>query len=271
MKNKIAIIYDFDKTLIPKNMQEYDLQSKLQLKDDFFEEFNMFAIQNNMDMVLATQYCFMQVAKQKNISLTKQFLIECGKGITYFNGVEEWFDRINEYGKSVGLEIEHYVLSCGSTEIIQGCSIAKHFKRIFSNEFLYDEEGQAVWPKVLVNYTTKTQYLFRIRKNLLDDLYDVVEINKRMAVDKIPFKNMIYIGDGFSDVPCMQIVYDKGGCAISVYAPNDKSSMSDAAALYEEKRVSAYKIADYTEKSELNNYIKDKLLEISKNLNVQGD
>lgn len=267
MKNKIAIIYDFDKTLIPKNMQEYELQDKLGLSDDFFEHFNVFAIEQNMDMVLAAQYCFMQVAKEKNIPLTKEFLIECGKNMTYFEGVEGWFDRINEYGKSLGLEIEHYVISCGSTEIVSGCSIAKHFKRIFANEFIYDETGQAVWPKVLVNYTTKTQYLFRIRKNLLDDLYDVVEINKRTAVDKIPFKHMIYIGDGFSDVPCMQIVFERGGRAVSVYAPNDNKSKKAATTLYDERRVSAFMQANYNKESELDKFIKNALSEISSEIN----
>ncbi len=266
MKNKIAIIYDFDKTLIPKNMQEYDLQGKLGLKDDFFKQFNNFAKENNMDMVLATQYFLKEVAKQKNIITNKEFLIDCGKNITYFEGVESWFEKINEYGKLIGLEVEHYVLSCGSKEIIEGCSIAKHFKRIFANEYIYDETGQAIWPKVLVNYTTKTQYLFRIRKNLLDDFYDVVEINKRMVADKIPFKNMIYIGDGFSDVPCMQIVFNKGGYAVSVFAPNDNKSMIEAITLYDEKRVSAYMPADYREQSGLDKYIKQALLDISEQI-----
>lgn len=266
MKNKIALIYDFDKTLIPKNMQEYELQQHLGLENNFFAEFNDFAEKNNMDMVLATQYCFMQKAKEKNISLTKDFLKDCGRSLEYFDGVKDWFERINNYGKNLGLEIEHYVLSCGSKEIVDGCSIAKYFKRVFANEFLYDDKGVAVWPKILSNYTTKTQFVFRIRKNLLDNMYDVVDINKRSVADKIPFTNMIYIGDGFTDVPCMQIIYDKGGRAISVYAPNDERSMIEAQKLYEERRVSAVMSADYTEDRELDKYIKGELKKISTQL-----
>ena len=141
-----------------------------------------------------------------------------GRDIEYFPGVTDWFDRINAFGQSLGLEVEHYIISSGLKEIIEGTSIAREFKEIFAAFFVYDEHGRPIWPAAAVNYTSKTQFLFRINKGILDVTEDQA-LNEYTPDERrrIPFSNMIYIGDGLTDVPCMKLVKRNGGISIGVY------------------------------------------------------
>lgn len=268
MKKKIAIMYDFDGTLAPVNMQEYSFIPEVKMQPrDFWEECAKIGEQANMDSNLAYMYFMTQKAKETGINITKESFYKHGKDITYFNGVETWFKRINEYAASLGLEVEHYIISCGNTEILKGCSIAHEFKRMFACSFHYDDKNIPIWPAQVVNYTTKTQYIYRVRKGLLDNLYDSNELNDYVENREtlLPHENMIYIGDGLTDVPSMKLVKNQGGHSIAVYNPTSEKKYDAAKQLYADKRVNFIAPADYSENSRIENIIKDILRKIVSN------
>lgn len=254
----VAVMYDFDKTLCTKNMQEYSFIPKLGISDEaFWREANEMSHTQKMDPILSYMYLMIRKSREKSHPVRRSDFVELGGGIEYFPGVEGWFDMISEYGKSIGAEIEHYIISSGLKEIIEGSSIAKKFREIYACEFLYDENGVAVWPRLVVNYTTKTQFLFRINKGVLD-ISDDESLN-RYQVDedrRVPFRSMIYIGDGFTDVPCMKLVKVNGGQSIAVY-PKRGKQQAQAISLLKDNRVNYIAPADYTEGSELDSLVRD--------------
>ena len=191
-------------------------------------------------------------AEEKNISVKKSAFVEYGKSVTFYPGVEDWFDRINNYGAALGLNIHHYIVSSGIKEMIEGTSIKDKFERIYACSFLYNVDDIAKWPAVCVNYTNKTQFLFRINKGIFE-VYDEA-INDKMEEDKkaIPFANMVYFGDGLTDVPCMKLVKDNGGVAVAVH--KDKEMLSTK--LLADGRVNITAPADYEEGSKLDIEIK---------------
>ena len=265
-ERKVAIMYDFDDTLAPGNMQEYAFIPNLEIDaGEFWEHCAVLAKEHNMDSVLAYMYMMVNLAKQKNLKITKSEFYKQGEIITFFNGVETWFERINEYGKSLGLEVEHYVISCGLKEIIEGTKIAKEFKRIFACGFAYDENETPFWPNHAINYTSKTQYIYRIRKQQLDNLYDSYELNEYINDRSllIPHSNMIYVGDGETDVPCMKIVKNEGGHSISVFNPNKEKKMKIANKLYHDNRVNFIAPADYSENSKMEKIVKSILDQVA--------
>ncbi len=250
MTNKIAIMYDFDETLCTKNMQEYTLLPNLQLDPaEFWGSVVRLAKESNMDPTLAYMYLMIEEAKKKNYPIKREEFQKQGKSIEYYPGVESYFALINEYGKKAGAEIQHYIISSGTKEIIEGCSIYNEFTKVFASEFHYDENGNADWPALAINYTGKTQFLFRINKNALE-IYDSNKVNTNIAPDKrdIPFNHMIYLGDGMTDVPCMRLVKANGGYSIGVYYKEKKSTVRR---LLQEDRVNFALQADYREGSEL--------------------
>lgn len=260
MKNKIAIMYDFDDTLIRGCVQEYDMFKNLGVSspEDFWKECNSISKLYNMDMMLGAMYFFVMKANEQGIKLSKAFLADQGKNVEYFKGVTTWFDRINEYAKQYNVEIEHYLVSAGIKEILEGIEIKDKFKKIFASEYIYDEKGNAIWPSQIVNFTTKTQYIARIRKGCVDDLFDTKEVNAKVKNYKklLPYGNMIYLGDGYTDVPCMNMLKAKGGTSISVYKEDNEKSKAQAYKLFKDKRVNAYCPADYSENSELDKIVK---------------
>ena len=254
-KNVIAIMYDFDKTLCGKDMQEYTFIPNLGLEAlEFWKEADILRKDNKMDQVLAYMYLMFKKMVDNNRSLKRQYLNDMGKNIELFPGVEEWFIRINEYGKKHGMEIEHYIISSGLKEIIEGTSIGKYFKEIYASEFYYNEDGNAVWPRIAVNYTNKTQFLSRINKGVLD-ISDDASLNKKMLDNdrRISTSNMIYIGDGYTDVPCMKLTKDGGGISIAVYT--DKTEKT-AESLLSDERINYMTLADYREGSEIDKIVK---------------
>lgn len=263
---KIAIMYDFDETLVPMYMQYYSMIPYFKIDpDEFWQEKQAFGIKNNMDSILSYMYFVFKIAKEKNIVLTRPLFHSFAKDIVFYNGVETWFERINSFGASLGFEVEHYVLSSGHKEIIEATSIAKYFKKIFATCFYYNDEGVAVWPSHSVNFTNKTQYITRIRKGLLDDLYDDRQINEYVEDSfKLPYSNMFYIGDGLTDIPCMKILKQKGGHSICVFNDQVEKSIKTANKLMTDKRVDYIAPADYSENSVLENIIKNILNEVSK-------
>jgi len=253
MSIKAAIMYDFDKTLSEKDMQEYAYISDISLtSEEFWKRCNSLADSEKMDNILAYMYVMLSESQGKCL-FTKDTLLKQGAKIKFFNGVTTWFDRIDRYGEKLGIEVEHYIISSGLKKIIEGTSITRHFKEIYACEFCYNEKGVPYWPALAVNYTSKTQFLFRINKGVLD-IRDDKNINKACKDEdrRIPFSNMIYIGDGLTDVPCMKLTKSEGGHSIAVYqdAPSQAKEMLDAG------RVDFMLKADYSKGSELDIVVK---------------
>lgn len=251
----VAIMYDFDKTLCTKDMQDYSFIPSLGMTESEFWSFaNELGTNEHMDSVLAYMYAMVKMSKDKNIPLLRQKLVDMGRNVELFCGVENWFERISDFGSEQGVQVEHYVISSGMKEIIEGTSISKYFKSIFACEFLYDENGNGIWPKTDVNYTNKTQFVYRINKGVLDVANDN-DLNRSMPDDskRVPFCNMIYIGDGLSDVPCMKMMKAYGGYSIAVYQSRD-SKVED---LLRNDRVDYIYPADYRDGTGLDTTVKN--------------
>ena len=212
----VALVYDFDGTLSPGNMQEFGfVQAIGKDSEAFWTKTNELAMKNDADGILCYMYLMMEEARANNVSLRRESFVKFGSKIKLFKGVEQWFEMINKYGKTLGLNIKHYVNSSGLKEMIEGTSIAKNFERIYACSFLYNVDDVAYWPAVAVNYTTKTQFLFKINKGI-KEVSDNTIINKYLAQEDrpMPFERMIYFGDGDTDIPSMKVVKEHGGHAI---------------------------------------------------------
>jgi hypothetical protein len=256
---KIAIAYDFDGTLAPGNMQEHSFIPKLGInKTEFWKASNARAREHDMDDILAYMQLMLQKADEKHIPVTRKAFLDHGKNIRFFKGVESFFDRINLYAIGRGALIEHHIISSGIREIIKGTSIAKNFKNIFASGFVFDANDVAIWPALAINYTNKTQYLFRINKGI-DNSYDNSLINKYVEHEKrpIPFPRMIYLGDGETDVPAMKMIKQEGGTAIAVFDLNKRKRKDKPSAkqiceeLILQNRADYIAPADYSENSKL--------------------
>ena len=252
----IAFLYDFDKTLCTTDMQDYAFIPSLgYTPGEFWGIANSFGWKNRMDGLLAYMYTMIDECRKKNIRLDREYLVSCGRSIELFPGVKDWFARINAFGAQQGVQVEHYVLSSGLKEIIEGSGISHEFKEIYACEFLYNEDGLAYWPKLDVNFTNKTQFVYRINKGVLDIANDK-DLNASMPDDskRIPFTNMIYVGDGLSDVPCMKMMRAYGGQAVAVYQDGNRPGVED---LLAKGRVDFIFPADYSEGTMLDTTMKN--------------
>lgn len=246
-----ALIYDFDGTLSPGNMQEFGfIQAVGKTKEEFWKMSDGIAVGQDASNVLAYMKLMFDEAHKAGIPLRRSSFKEFGKHIELFEGVREWFSLINRYGKSKGVRVEHYINSSGLKEIIEGSPIASEFKHIYAGTFIYNEEGIAEWPGIAVDHTEKTQFLFKISKGITSQ-HDSKMVNSSMADDKkrIPFTNMIYFGDGETDVPCMKIVGMFGGNPIAVYDPASSKKKAVAQKLQKQGRVKFTTPAVYTRDS----------------------
>nr|AHF25206.1 putative Phosphatase [uncultured bacterium Contig1578] len=245
----VALIYDFDKTLSPRDMEEYSFLPGINVEPDvFWGKCASFSREHQMDGILTYMYLMKRMAKGA-MELTRERLTKLGRDVAFFPGVETWFERINAAGREAGVIVEHYIISSGLTEIIRGSAIGRHFKAVFAASFCYDENGEAVWPASAVNYTSKTQYLFRINKGILDVTNDR-DLNAFTPeyMRRVPFSNMIYVGDGLTDVPCMKMTRQKGGYSIAVHPPGQTELADD---MLLQGRADFSVEADYTENSEI--------------------
>lgn len=259
----VAICYDFDKTLSPDDMQAqgfiqqvgYDVKS-------FWAESNTLAKEKEMDQNLAWMFEMKQQAEGKTL-FTKDALMEYGSKVKLFPGVKEWFDRIRAYGDQNGVKVEHYIISSGLKEMIEGSVVGGKFEKIFASSFLYNDKGVAVWPAQVINYTNKTQFLFRIEKGL--DINDQ-RINDHFAPDeiRIPFRNIIYIGDSDTDIPCMKLVNSFGGYSIGVYN-DDTKDKEKVYKMIREDRIKYFVPADYREGKDLDVLVKQIIEKTAKN------
>lgn len=254
-KPVLAICYDFDKTLSPDDMQAQGfIQSVGYDVGEFWKQSNGLASGNDMDQNLAYMLMMQQAAEGKKL-FTRGELMKCGKEVALFPGVKDWFMRICTYGEEHGVLVEHYIISSGLKEMIEGTDVAGEFKKIYASSFFYNEKGVAIWPAQVVNYTNKTQFLFRIEKGVLD--INDPGVNDSFAPDemRVPFRNMVYIGDSDTDVPCMKLVNVNGGYSIGVYNADTKDK-TKVYKMMRENRIKYYAPADYSEGKELDILLK---------------
>ena len=254
----IAIAYDFDGTLALGNMQEHQFLPDIGMTPtEFWTEVKTLTKKHQADEVLIYMNLMLEKARAKHAPVRRDDFKVRGKHIELFEGVETWFDSINAYGKSKGASVQHYLLSSGNEEIFAGTSIASKFAKVYASKFFFDENGVAIWPALAVNYTTKTQYLFRINKDA-HDLSDNSKVNqfveKRNRV--VPFENMVYIGDGATDIPCFRLMKEQGGLSLAVYAPKKKGAKAKAANYLKDGRVHGVVPAVYNQGSELDRTIR---------------
>ena len=253
----VAICYDFDKTLSPDDMQAQGyIQSVGYDVPDFWKKSNSLASDNEMDQNLAYMYTMKQESEGK-VLFTKEKLAEYGASVQLFPGVEQWFERIREYGKSQGVIVEHYIISSGLKEMIEGTAVAKAgaFEKIYASSFYYNEKGVAVWPAQVVNYTNKTQFLFRIEKGVLDINDSAVNESFSHEEKRVPFRNIVYIGDSDTDIPCMKLVTSYGGHSIGVYNAESKDK-TKVYKMMRDGRIKYFAPADYREGTELDLLVK---------------
>ena len=247
----MAIIYDFDGTLAPGRMQDRQfIPETIQMEvDEFWREVDRNTITHQADPILSYMFVMLQKAQQAGITIRRQDLARIGPGTRFFPGVEAWFDRTDTYAREQEINLKHFVISSGNSEIIEETPIATHFERIYASRFLYDQEGKAAWAARAINFINKPNYLYRINKGALDQ-QDLFVINEFIPEPEraVPFRNMIYIGDGETDVPCFQTIRSQGGLAIAVYtteAASAEAGWEKAERLRQEQRVDITAPADY--------------------------
>ena len=252
-QDTIAIIYDFDGTLTPKTMQEYTLLPRLGIKSkNFWSDIIRETKKTGAETMMVYMRHLLDCASEKKLSISKSEFLKMSKDIKYYDGVTTWFNKINKYvdkKSNSKIRICHYIISAGHLEILEGISIKKYMKKIFASEYYYNKKDIAVFPKIVVTDTTKTQYLFRINKgkeNLADSINEHMEETER----PIPFDNLIYIGDGLTDVPSMALIKKEGGHSIAVYQKN-KTQIKISESLLRANRVDFIAPADFSEKSKL--------------------
>ena len=266
---RTALIYDFDGTLAPGNLQEHGFISALGMSNEaFWHEANSRARVEDADQILAYLRLMLEKSTEKGIPITRQALRAHGATVDLFPGLRDksWFRRMNAHAASCGLALEHYIISSGVEEMIRGCSIVDQFRDVFASKFIYNEQDEAIWPGVAINYTTKTQYLFRINRGI-DNHWDSAAMNRYMAKEErpIPFSRIIFIGDGDTDVPAMKMVTYKGGCAIAVYDPRTSPEHLDKVhRLIADRRVDFVAPADYSQNAQLDIIIKGILSRIAR-------
>ncbi|MCD8101095.1 MAG: haloacid dehalogenase-like hydrolase [Alistipes sp.] len=254
----VALIYDFDGTLSPGNMQEYDFIPTVGKSNrEFWQDSNDLALEQDADPILAYMYKMLHEARSTGLSLRRDAFVASGAKISLYDGVEEWFGRINAYAAGQGVTVHHYINSSGLKEMIEGTPIAHEFRKIYACSFLYDVDGVAYWPAVAVNYTNKTQFIFKINKGV-ESVYDSKEVNRYIPESQRPvqFRHMIYFGDGTTDIPCMRLVKAQGGHSIAVYNPANKATRTASERLVRDNRVNFVCPADYTESSDIDRVVK---------------
>ena len=263
----VALIYDFDGTLSPLNMQEYDFLKAIGIKNKaaFWKENNELIKQHEASNILCYMKLMIDKAHAARVSIKREQFVEFGKSIELYKGVEEWFDLINQIGKKEGVIIHHYINSSGLKEMIEGTKISKKFKQIYACSFMY-EDGVAVWPAVAVDFTTKTQFLFMINKGI-SSICDNYKINQYVEESDrpIPFKHMIYFGDGETDIPCMKLIKQQGGNSIAVYKPRNTKKKQCAEKLVKDRRVNFACAADYSKGGEIYNIVESIIKQIKSN------
>jgi phosphoserine phosphatase len=253
-QNTIALVYDFDGTLSPQPMQEYTVLPKIGVEPaEFWASVNREARETESDPMLVYMRHIIEALEREKVDVKREDFAAMASAIEYFPGVATWFARVNAYVKKRSrgqVKLAHYLISAGQKEILDGVSIRKHFKRIYASEYHFNHHGVATFPKLLVTDTLKTQFLFRINKGL-----ELVteSINEHMpeAERPIPFANIIYVGDGMTDVPSMALTKKSGGHTVAVFDPVSEKQRAICMKLLEAGRADFIAEADYRKSSKL--------------------
>lgn len=253
IQDTIAIVYDFDGTLTPKPMQDYAILPKLGIDaDSFWTEVGQEVQETGAENMLVYMRKLLEKAQEKHVNITRADYAELASHIKYYAGVEQWFDLINDYvdKRSPDTKVKHYVVSAGMKEILEGIDIKDKFSNIYASEYYFDYRGIATFPKLVITDTSKTQFLFRINKGI-ENLSQ--SINGHMGEDErpVPFENIIYIGDGLTDVPSMAMTKKEGGHAIAVYKDKNERQRNTCQDLLGAGRVDFIAKADYRKDQEL--------------------
>ena len=267
----VAILYDFDATLATSDMQNFSFIPSLGLTpEEFWGQTKEFSEKTGCEKTLGYIYTMIAECKKRGIKMTRSFLREQGKGIKFWPGVDTWFERINKFGEENGVEVEHYLVSSGNKEIVEGCSIYKYFKMVYGCEFIFDENDEPIWPKLVINYTQKTQYFYRVSKGAFD-INDDVGVNEKNRNRRVPYSNIVYIGDGLTDIPAMILAKNNGGHSIAVYPEGREGKVVDD--LYHDGRVNYVAPADYREGKELDEIMRliIKGISINESLKQRGN
>ena len=255
----LAIAYDFDGTLSPGSMQEHSFIPEVgEDKAAFWARVNGEAARLGADNILIYMHEMVKAAQREDVRFRREDIERHGQRIGFFPGVAEgWFARLRDHGEAQGVAVQHFIISSGLKEMIRASAIGREFEKVFASEFKYNADDVPVWAAAAVNYTNKTQFLFRINKGALD-LSDHAAVNRFVPEDDrpVPFRNMIYIGDGDTDVPCMRTVKEQGGVSIAVHPPGDAAGAAKTSSLKAEQRVHFTADADYSAGSPLDDYVK---------------
>lgn len=234
VENKVfALIYDFDNTLIEGNLPDHSLLEEIGWEpEEFWKVSNKRAEDQRADMVCVYMHTLLEKAEEAGKPITREMLERHGKKIKmregFADGQNSWFKRTGEIAREHGLEIQHYVITSGLAEMVEACPIANDLRAVFGSRYLYDENGKAVGLAHVVNYTNKTQHLFRINKGV-HDIADDRKLNEYMHEETrpVPFSNMLFIGDGFTDIPCFSLIKRFQGHTLAVLANEVTTEDSD--------------------------------------------
>lgn len=267
--NVIAIVFDFDGTLTPQPMQEYTVLPRIGIEKGktFWDAVAQEAVKTGGEEIVTYMRLMIEMSKREHYPVTPKVLKSLAKNINYYRGVKTFFKRIAEYVKTQldgDVELRYYIISAGLKEIISGTSIAKHFHKIFASEYYYNEYGEATFPNVIVNDTVKTQFIFRINKGK-ESLHENINLHMPTDLRPIPFQNILYLGDGLTDVPCMTVIRKNGGYAIAVYRSSDSKGLKTCKELLKASRVDFIAEADYRSNKQL-----DRLVKLLLNNMVEG-
>ena len=247
-RNTLALVYDFDGTLTPQPMQEYTVLPQLGLSARaFWDEVNAEVKRTGGDSILTYMRLLVEKIEANKAHLSRDVLRKLAGGIQYYPGVASWFERVNAYvsARSEGMvQTRHYIISAGLSEILEGISIKHHFERIYASQYHFNHHEVACFPTIVINDTSKTQYLFRINKGRERSGESINEYMPESA-RPIPFGHMVYIGDGLTDVPCMTVTKMYGGFAVAVHNPRHRASIHTCRELASANRIDYYAPADY--------------------------
>jgi len=254
-QDTIALVYDFDGTLSPQPMQEYTVLPKIGIEPArFWAIVNREARESRSDPMLVYMRHIIEALEREKVDVKREDFARMASAIVYFPGVTTWFSRVNAYvarRSKRRVKLHHYLISAGQKEILEGVSIRKHFRRIYASEYHFNHHGVATFPKFLVTDTAKTQFLFRINKGI-EDVTESINEHMPESDRPIPFQNIVYVGDGMTDVPSMALTKKNGGHAVAVYAPRgERGGRATCMKLLDAGRVDFVAEADYRKSSKL--------------------
>ena len=263
---RVVFAYDFDGTLAPGFMQNHAfIPDELEMdRQAFWRAVDDLAREQRGDTILAYMHMMLAKAREKGLELSLDSWRRRGATLKLFPGVEDWFERQNRRAADLGLDLHHFIISSGNRELIEGSPIARHFERIYASAFMFDENQEAIGVALGVNYTSKTQYLFRINKWTLEE-WDNYAINRAQEKDDrpVPFDRIAFFGDGFTDVPTMRLVTDQGGYAVAVYEEGNPFTEKAAVDLRKDGRAQLAGPGDYREGAPLDQLAQAMLTEIA--------